>query len=311
MKVLFMGTPDFAVPCLKRLISDGHNVCAAVTQADKPKGRGKKILFTPVKECALGYNIPVYQPETLKDYAFKDKLEEINPEVIVVVAYGRILPEYILNYPKYGCINIHASLLPKYRGAGPIQWCLINGESTTGVTAMYMEKGLDTGAMLLKEETDIGEYENCEELMERLSVLGADTLSKTLALAAEGKLRPVKQDDSMSSYAPMITKETGAIDWNKSSKDIINLIRGTYVWPVAHTLYKGDTVKIFSALKGNENTSALPGEIVSADKKGLEVMCGDGKTVIIKEAQFSGSKKMGIESYLNGHTIDCNTILGV
>ena len=310
MNVLFMGTPDFAVSCLERLISDGHNVTGVVTQADKPKGRGKKIQFTPVKECAISHNIPVYQPETLRDNAFLEELNELNPDVIVVVAYGKLLPEYILNYPKYGCINIHASLLPKYRGAGPIQWCLINGDKVTGVTAMYMEKGLDTGDMLLKKETAIGEYENCEELFNRLSILGADVLSETLVLAEKGELNPEKQEDSLSSYAPMITKDTGLIDWNKSSDDIINLIRGTYVWPVAHTLYNGETLKIYSALKGSENTSSNPGEIVSCGKNGLEIKCGDGKTIIIKEAQFFGSKRMSIESYLNGHNIDCNLVLG-
>ena len=311
MNILYMGTPDFAVPCLEKLISDDHVVKAVVTQADKPKGRGKKIIFTPVKECAVSHNIPVYQPETLKDEAFKEELERINPDVIVVVAYGKILPEYILNYPKYGCINIHASLLPRYRGAGPIQWCLINGETVTGVTSMYMEKGLDTGDMLIKKETPIGEYENCEELYNRLSILGAETLSETLILAEKGELNPEKQSDSLSTYAPMITKDTGIIDWNKSSSEIINLIRGTYIWPVAHTLYKGETLKVYSALKGSTNATKLPGEIVSAGKLGLEVMCGDGNTIVIKDAQFFGSKRMSIESYLNGHNIDGNTILGV
>jgi len=311
MNVLFMGTPDFAVPCLERLISDGHRVSAVVTQADKPKGRGKRILFTPVKECAVSHNIPVYQPETLKDDAFKEELAKINPDVIIVVAYGKILPEYILNYPRFGCINIHASLLPKYRGAGPIQWCLINGETVTGVTSMYMEKGLDTGDMLIKKETPIGEYENCEELYERLSTIGAETLSETLVLVEKGELKPEKQNDALSTYAPMITKDTGLIDWNKSSSEIINLIRGTYIWPVAHTLYNGEPLKVYSALKGSSNTSKMPGEIVFAGKSGLEVKCGDGNTIIIKEAQFFGSKRMSIESYLNGHNIDCNTILGV
>lgn len=304
MNVLFMGTPDFAVPCLERLILDGHKVCAAVTQQDKPKGRGHKLMPTPVKECAIKHNIPVFQPETLKDNAFESELKELNPDVIIVVAYGKILPEYILNFPKYGCINIHASLLPKYRGAGPIQWSIINGEKITGVTAMYMEKGLDTGDMLLKEETEIGEYENCEELYGRLSKMGAEVLSKTLVLAEKGELKPEKQCDEESTYAPMITKDTGRIDWNNSSDSIINLIRGAYVWPVAHTLYNGEILKIYSAVKGCENEKAKPGEIVNVDKKALEVKCGDGKTILIKELQFFGGKRMGIESYLNGHNID-------
>lgn len=309
MRVLFMGTPDFAVPCLERLIKDGHNVCGVVSQKDMPKGRGHKIVPTPVKECALKNNIDVYQPETLKDGAFLSELEKLQPEVIIVVAYGRILPEYILNFPKYGCINIHASLLPKYRGAGPIQWCLINGEKVTGVTAMYMEKGLDTGDMLLKEETEIGEYENCAQLYERLRNMGADVLSKTLVLAEKGELSPSKQNDDESCYAPMITKETGRIDWNMPADSIINLIRGTYVWPVAHTLYKGENLKIYSAVIGNENTCDLPGSIVNVDKKNMEVKCGDNKTIFLKEVQFFGSSKMSIESYLNGHNIE-KVVLG-
>ena len=309
MRVLFMGTPDFAVPCLERLISDGHNVCGVVSQKDMPKGRGHKIVPTPVKECAIKNNIDVFQPDTLKDGAFLEELEKLNPEVIIVVAYGRILPEYILNYPKYGCINIHASLLPKYRGAGPIQWCLINGEKVTGVTAMYMEKGLDTGDMLLKEETEIKENENCAELYERLRIMGSDVLSKTLVLAEKGELSPVKQNDDESCYAPMITKETGKIDWNMPADSIINLIRGTYVWPVAHTLYKGENLKIYSAVIGGENTKDLPGSIVNVDKKNLEIKCGDNKTIFLKEVQFFGSSKMSIESYLNGHNIE-KVVLG-
>ncbi len=309
MRVLFMGTPDFAVPCLERLISDGHDVCGVVSQKDMPKGRGHKIVPTPVKECAIKNNIDVFQPDTLKDGAFLEELEKLNPEVIIVVAYGRILPEYILSYPKYGCINIHASLLPKYRGAGPIQWCLINGEKVTGVTSMYMEKGLDTGDMLLKEETEIRENENCAQLYERLRNMGADVLSKTLVLAEKGELSPEKQNDDESCYAPMITKETGRIDWNMPADSIINLIRGTYVWPVAHTLYKGENLKIYSAVIGNENTGDLPGSIVSVDKKNLEVKCGDNKTIFLKEVQFFGSSKMSIESYLNGHNIE-KVVLG-
>lgn len=310
MRVLFMGTPDFAVTCLERLISDGHNVAAVVSQADKPKGRGHKTVPTPVKECAMKNGIEVFQPETLKDFSFKEQLEKIAPEVIVVVAYGRILPEYILNYPKYGCINIHGSLLPKYRGAAPVQQAIINGERKTGVTAMYMEKGLDTGDMILKSETEIGEYENSEELFKRLSIMGAETLSETLRLIENGKVKAEKQDDSKASYASMLTKETGEIDWNKSQDEIINLIRGTYIWPVAHTKYKGENLKIYSAVKGGKTEVRRCGTVVSADKCGMTVVCGGGKTVLIKEAQFFGGKRMSIESYINGHNIDVNTILG-
>lgn len=310
MKVLFMGTPDFAVSCLERLILDGHEVSAVVSQADKPKGRGHKTVPTPVKECALKNGIEVYQPETLKDFAFKEELEKIAPEVIVVVAYGRILPEYILNYPKYGCINIHGSLLPKYRGAAPIQRAIINGEKKTGVTAMFMEKGLDTGDMILKKETEIKEGENAEELFCRLSLLGAEALSETLKLLKDGDVKAEKQNDAESTYAEMLTKETGSIDWNKTQNEIINLIRGAYAWPVAYTKYKGENLKIYVAEGGGGQCGKRCGEIISADKNGLLVACGGGGAVLVKEAQFFGSKRMNIGSYLNGHDIDLNAVLG-
>lgn len=268
MNILFMGTPEFSVPCLERLISDGHNVSAVVSQADKPKGRGHKMVYTPVKECALKHGIQVFQPETLKDNSFSDELEAINPDVIIVVAYGKILPEYILNYPKYGCINIHASLLPKYRGAGPIQHSIIGGEKITGVTSMYMEKGLDTGDMLFREETEIGEYENCEELYERLSRIGAEVLSKTLRLAESGELKRERQNDSEATYAPMLTKATGEIDWKSSAESIVNLIRGTYMWPVAHTLYKGEPLKIYAAERGGDVRTVVPEILFLPIKKG-------------------------------------------
>ena len=258
MKVLFMGTPDFAVPCLESIIkSENNNVIGVVTQPDKPKGRGHKLQPTPVKAKAVEYNIPVFQPETLKNRSFEDELKQLNPDIIVVVAYGQILPEYILNFPKFGCINVHASLLPKYRGAAPIQWSIINGDTTTGVTTMYMAKSLDTGDMIRKAEIQIGDEESAGELHDRLSLIGADLIVETIKKLSEGKAIRVPQNDSLSCYAPMLNKETGHIDWNKNSSDIINLIRGTNPWPGAFTSYKSEIMKIYKAYKGNTNTCLL------------------------------------------------------
>ena len=280
MKVLFMGTPDFAVPCLESIIkSENNNVIGVVTQPDKPKGRGHKLQPTPVKAKAVEYNIPVFQPETLKNRSFEDELKQLNPDIIVVVAYGQILPEYILNFPKFGCINVHASLLPKYRGAAPIQWSVINGDTTTGVTTMYMAKSLDTGDMIQKAEIQIGDEETAGELHDRLSLIGADLIVETIKKLSEGKAIRVPQNDSLSSYAPMLNKETGHIDWNKNSSDIINLIRGTNPWPGAFTSYKSEIMKIYKAYKGNTNTVGKPGEIIGIKNKKIEVCCGNSSSI--------------------------------
>ncbi len=309
MKILFMGTPEFAVPCLEALINSEHQVVGAVTQPDKPVGRGHKLTPPPVKKCAVENGIEVFQPETLKDFVFKPELERLNPDLIIVVAYGKILPEYILNFPKHGCINMHASLLPKYRGAGPIQWSVINGEKKTGITSMQMEKGLDTGDMLLKCETEIGEYETADELHDRLMVMGADLLIETIKCLEAGTLKPEKQNDAESSYAPMISKETARIDWTKSAKEIICLICGMNSWPVAHTLYMGEVMKAYRATLGGLG-KGTPGEILSADEKGICVMCGDGATIVITDVQFTGSKQMKVRDWLNGHKIQIGGILG-
>ena len=308
MRILFMGTPEFAVPCLSALIKSGHQVCGVVTQPDKPVGRGHKLTPPPVKVLALENNLEVFQPESLKDFAIKKELEQLNPEMIVVVAYGKILPEYILNYPKYGCVNIHASLLPKFRGAGPIQWSVINGEEKTGITSMLMEKGLDTGDMLLKVETEIGEYETSGELHDRLMLMGAKLLLDTIDLAEEGKLRPEKQNDEYATYAPMLSKETAKIDWSKPAKTVAKLISGMNPWPVAHTLYKGEILKIYRAVVLGKAKGKC-GEILSAGSDGMEVVCGDGNLILATEVQFSGSKRMHVRDYLNGHSIEKGEIL--
>ncbi len=307
MRILFMGTPDFAVPCLEALVKEGYDVCGAVTQPDKPKGRGHKLVPPPVKVFAEENGIEVYQPESLKDEALMPVLKELSPELIVVVAYGKILPEYILSFPKYSCINVHASLLPRYRGAAPIQWCVINGEAETGVTTMYMEKGLDTGDMIHKLVTQIGDKETYGELHDRLSVMGAELLLKTVSAMESGDVPREKQDDTLSNYAPMISRETGHIDWNKSAKEIVNLIRGCNPYPIAYTEYKDEVLKIINAEVGKERDGEV-GSIKIADKK-LEILCGDGRCIVADEIQFKGGKRMMVQSYLNGHTIDESVLL--
>ena len=242
MNILFMGTPEFSVPCLQALIDAGHNIVGVFTQPDKPKGRGNVMTPPPVKQLALEKGIKVFQPLKMKSEETMDIVRELDPELIVVVAFGRILPASILDYPKRGCINIHASLLPKYRGAGPIQWCVINGEKETGITTMLMDVGLDTGDMLLKEKTPIGENETAEELHDRLSAIGASLIVKTLDEL--DSIIPTKQDDSLSTYAPMLSKELSAIDWNKSATEVHNLVRGLNSWPMATSSIDGKTYKI-------------------------------------------------------------------
>ena len=310
MKILFMGTPDFSVPCLKALNESGNEICAVVTQPDKPKGRGHKLTPPPVKVYALDNNIEVYQPETLKDKAILPVLEGKNPDAIVVVAYGKILPEYILNFPKYGCINVHASLLPKYRGAAPIQWSIINGEEKTGVTAMYMEKGLDTGDMIYKAETEIGKDETYGELHDKLSLLGADLIVKTINDLKNGSVPREKQDDTLSNYAPMIERETGHIDWEKPAGEVYNLIRGLTPYPMCYAKYGDEILKIMHARldENKEKKSGVPGQIF-VNKKELNILCGDGFLISVDEIQFKGGKRMTVESYLNGHTINEKIVL--
>jgi methionyl-tRNA formyltransferase len=310
MKILFMGTPDFAAESLKALLNADMDIVGVVSQPDKPKGRGHKLMPTEVKSVALEAGLKVFQPLTLKDGTFREILDELKPELIVVVAYGKILPDYIIEYPKYGCVNVHASLLPKYRGSAPIQWAIINGERVTGVTTMKMDSGVDTGDMLLKAETEIGEYETSEELFDRLAVMGGELLIKTVKGLEAGAITPVPQNHAEHTCAPMITRETGIIDWTKSAREISKLICGLNSWPLASTLYKGETLKIVTAAVSNEQTNEQAGKIVSLDKgKGLKVACGEG-TLYITTAQFPNSKKMNVEDYARGHSIEIGTILG-
>lgn len=308
MKVLFFGTPDFAAASLQALIADGFDVSGVVCQPDKPRGRGHKMMSPPVKVLAEKQGIPVYQPQSLKNEAFLPVLEEIKPDVAVVVAYGKILPKYILNYPKYGCVNVHGSLLPKYRGAAPIQWAVINGETETGVTTMKMDEGIDTGDMLLTEKTQIGPEETAEQLFGRLSEIGGAVLVKTLHGLEAGTVIPIAQNHAAHTYAPMIQKEMAKIDWSRTTEEIVNLVRGMNSWPMAYTFYEGAPVKVICAAPAEG--SGTPGQILGLVKKqGLRVATGDG-AVYLREVQFPGKKRMPVEDYMRGHEIKTGSILG-
>lgn len=302
LNVMYMGTPDFAEVILRKLASE-YKVSAVVTQTDKPVGRKRVLTAPPVKVTATELGIPVYQFETLRNGELKEALDEHKPDVIVVAAYGKLLPEYVLSYPKYGCVNVHGSLLPKYRGAGPVQWSVINGDGVTGVTTMLMGPEMDTGDMLMKAEVKIGEYETYGELMERLAPIGAELAVQTLEALAQGSITPQKQDDSKATYAPMLNKEIAVIDFNKSADDVLHLIHGLNPWPVSFAYRDGKKLKIFNAVKG-KNAQKAPGTAWMTDKKdGLEIACGDGKTVIATVVQAEGAKKMEARLYLMGNPI--------
>lgn len=304
-----MGTPDFAVPTLQVLLDEGHEVCAVVTQPDRQKGRGKKLASPPVKVVAEKNNIPVYQPVKVKTQEFVKILEDICPDIIIVVAFGQILSKEILDIPKYGCVNVHASLLPKYRGAAPINWCIINGEKTTGITTMYMDVGLDTGDMILKDEIEIYPTETAGELHDRLCILGAETLKKTMKLIENGKAPRIPQNNHQSTYAPIMKKSLGKIDWSKSSEEIRNLIRGTYPWPSAYSSYDGKTFKILSCkVQDTKVENKKYGYIQDVLKDSIVVACGKG-FIRIFNIQFQNEKKMCVEDYLRGHNIDIDTKL--
>lgn len=303
-----MGTPDFAVPCLQRLIDMGQNITGVFTQPDKPKGRGYQMMPPPVKELALKHNLPVFQPAKMRDGEALSIIKELAPDLIVVVAYGKILPKDILDAPKLGCINVHGSLLPKYRGAGPIQWSIINGEKITGVTTMFMAEGLDTGDMILKMETPIGEEETAGELFDRLCIIGADCLEQTIKLFESGKPVPREvQDDAKSSYAPMLDKELSKLDFTKSARELHNLIRGVSPWPVAHTVFRGKLLKVHKARIAYDFTGKA-GTIL--DEKRMIVGCGDGAIELL-EVQAEGAKRLPASDFMNGKRIQMGEQLGV
>lgn len=302
MRILFMGTPDFAVASLKRLVEDGHEICGVFTQPDKPKNRGHKLAFSPVKEYAITQNLEVYQPLKMRDGEAYRIVESLNPELIVVAAYGKILPEDILNYPRLGSINVHSSLLPKYRGAAPINWAILDGEAETGVSIMYMAKELDAGDVILQKTTPISDEEDALQLTIRLAELGADALSEAVVALDKGTAARTPQDHEKHTYASMLSKEMSPIDWNRTARSIDCQVRGLIPWPCAITELAGTRFKVYRTAPGGE-TAKAPGTILSAGKKGIEVACGDGKSLVITELQAEGGKRMAAGAYLLGHPI--------
>lgn len=307
-KVMFMGTPDIAIPCLEMLFErEDIDIVGIVTQPDRKKGRGYELSFPPVKEFAIEKGLKVFQPETLKDGAFLDVLQEKNPDIIIVIAYGRILPPYIIDYPKYGCINVHASLLPKYRGAAPIQHAIINGEEKTGITIMQMDNGLDTGDIIFTKEIKIDYEETSGTLFEKIALEGAKTLSDTLDMIFAGKAERTPQDHSKMTYASPITKEMSYIDWSKDANSIRNLIKGLNPSPGAKTIVNGKILKIFRTDIDGETTEKC-GTVCDTDKC-FKISCGDGKMLSVKELQPEGKKRLEIQEYIKGNNIPVGTIL--
>lgn len=302
MRILFMGTPDFAVASLRALVEAGHEICGVFTQPDKPKNRGHKMTPPPVKEYALTQNLPVFQPLKMKDGTALAIVQELQPELIVVAAYGRILPEEILQAAPYGAINVHSSILPKYRGAAPINWAILNGETVTGDTIMYMAKELDAGDIIRCAETAIDPDEDAQELTARLAELGAKTLVEVVADMGRGTVTRTPQDHSRSTYAPMLDKSLSPMDFKRSAQALHNQVRGLIPWPCATMALQGKTVKVFRTQVGEE-TSAAPGTVVAADKRGIAVACGDGRVLRITELQPEGGKRMAAAAYLAGHPI--------
>lgn len=304
MRILFMGTPEFAVASLRRLVEDGHDICGVFTQPDKPKNRGHKLMPTPVKEFAITKNLSVYQPVSLRNAEILELVRSLAPELTVVAAYGKLLPEEILSVPLRGSINVHSSLLPKYRGAAPIQWAVLNGEPETGVSIMYMAKDLDAGDVILQKSTPIGETEDAQALTARLADLGAEALSETVRALAEGTASRIPQDHAKHTYAPMLGKELSPVNWTRSAHEISCQVRGLIPWPCATTdVISGEEMKLYSVLETGEETMARPGMIVSAGKSGIDVACGDGKVLRITELQAKGGKRMAAAAYLLGHPI--------
>lgn len=313
MKMVFMGTPDFSVPVLRAVKQAGHEICAVVTQPDKPKGRGKAMQFSPVKECALEYGLEVYQPHKVKEDSFVKLIQDMKPEVIIVVAFGQILPQSFLDIPKYGCINVHASLLPRWRGAAPIQWAILSGDKESGVTTMQMDAGIDTGDMLLSQKIVLDKEETGGSLHDKLSHIGAELLLRTLEGLEAGKIEPHKQDDSISCYAGMLTKQFGRLDFSKPAEDLERFVRGLNPWPSAYTLWNGKTLKIWKAEVLKEETlkeqgklkeqRKMPGTIVHVEKECFYIQTGQG-ILAVKEVQLEGKKRMDSAAFLRGYPLE-------
>lgn len=305
MNLIFMGTPDFAVPSLNAVCEAGHTVKLVITQPDKPKGRKLQLTPPPVKARALELGLPVEQPVSMRDESIRERIAGLEADCIVVAAYGKILPRGILEAARLGCINVHSSLLPRYRGAAPINWAVINGDKVSGVSTMQLDEGMDTGDILLQTETPIDPDETAGQLHDRLAVMGAELLIKTLELAEKGQLEPIKQDDGLSCYAPMLDKTLSAIDWGKSAQQIHDLVRGIQPWPVAQTRVNGSTLKVHKTRVAEGKGES--GTVICANP--LTVACGEGAVEII-ELQAEGGKRMAAADYLRGHPIDCGTVMG-
>ena len=306
-RMIFMGTPDFACPTLQKLIDLNENLVAVVTQPDRPKGRGQKLMPPPVKELAVKHGIPVYQPLKVREADFVELIRRLEPDVIVVVAFGQILPKALLDIPPKGCINVHASLLPRYRGAAPLNWCIINGETETGATTMLMDPGLDTGPMLLQQKTAIDENEDITSLHDRMAALGAELLAETLNRLKAGDIAPQPQSNDNTCYASMLKKEDGLINWQKNARAIHDQVRGMAVWPGAYTFLGEQVLKIFRTRVGDG--SGIPGTILKSSKGQLEVACLSG-SLLIQELQLSGKKRLDIGSFLAGFQIAEGALLG-
>lgn len=302
-----MGTPEFAVPSLKILIQNNYEICGVFTKPDKPQGRKQEIVPTPIKLCAQENLIPVFQPEKLKTQETFDLVQKLNPDLIIVVAYGKILPKNIIDFPKYGCINVHGSLLPKYRGAAPIQWSIINGDQVTGISTMFMDESLDTGDILLQSKVSINSEENSEELKQKMSVIGADLLIKTIKELENNNLKRIKQDDSQATLSPPLDKITGDINWNRPSNEIHNLVRGSNPWPIAHTTLKGKLFKIYKT-KISTKYSVSPGKIISTNP--FIVGCGGNTSIELLEVQIEGKKRMPAVEFARGYRLSDQIILG-
>ncbi|MTI79802.1 MAG: methionyl-tRNA formyltransferase [Firmicutes bacterium] len=310
MRIVYMGTPDFAAPCLEKIIEQKHEVLTVITQPDRPKGRGKKMQPPPVKVIAEKNNLPVYQPEKIRTTDFYQTLTELNPDLLVVVAYGKILPKEILHLPPLGCVNVHASLLPKYRGAAPIHWAVINGEEETGVTTMYMDEGMDTGDMIIAKSTPIGHNDTVGDIHDRLAELGAETLGETLKLIANGEAPRTPQDHSKATYAPMLKREHELIDWNRSAIELKNQILGMNPWPGTFTTLEDKVLKIWRAEIDECHAGGQPGEVIRCDKDIFVVQTGEG-CLGITELQLQGGKRMDACGFLCGRNIYTGVKLGV
>lgn len=299
-----MGTPDIAATCLKTLVEKNYDVVGVYTKIDQPKGRHMKLTMSDVKQYAVSKELPVYQPTTFKDDAVVEELRALKPDVIAVVAYGKILPQRVLDIPRLGCINIHASVLPLLRGSGPVQWSILNGFDETGVTAMFMSAALDAGDIIEIRKTPIAPYETAQELLDRLAVIGADLLCDTLDNLEKGTYTRTPQDESKVTLAPMLTKELCPIDWSKTQRNIIDHVRGLNPWPVATAELAGNRFKIYEVRPGDTLTDKQPGTILALTKQGLEIACGEGKFVVITRLQAEGGKQMQAPDYFRGHPIE-------